>query len=40
MRNEDLIVGLTQVGVGTALLLDRNENDRRRIRIPIVSSQP
>ena len=40
MRNGDLIVGLTPVGVGTTLLLDMNDNDRRRIRIPILSSQP
>ncbi|MEX1027007.1 MAG: HNH endonuclease [Candidatus Paceibacterota bacterium] len=34
VRQGDLIVGLTPVGAGTVLLLDMNDDDRRRIRVP------
>lgn len=34
VRRGDLIVGLTPVGMGTVQLLNMNEDDRRRIRVP------
>ena len=33
-RHGDLIVGLTPVGIGTVALLNMNDEDRRRIRVP------
>ena len=34
LRRGDLIVGLTPVGMWTVQLLNMNEDDRRRIRVP------
>lgn len=36
MRRGDLIVGLTPVGIGTVKLLNMNDDDRRRIRVPTI----
>ena len=35
VRHGDLIVGLTPVGLGTVKLLNMNDDDRRRIRVPM-----
>ena len=36
IRRGDLIVGLTPIGFGTVALLNMNDDDRRRIRVPTV----
>ena len=36
VRRGDLIVGLTPVGIGTVELLNMNDTDRRRIRVPTI----
>lgn len=38
IRQGDLIVGLTEVGIGTVRLLNMNDDDRRRIRQPVGSA--
>lgn len=38
VREGDLIVGLSPEGIGTVSLLKMNDDDRRRIRMPIASA--